>query len=139
MSAQERILVVDDEADTIELLQTLLEGEGYAVDTAADGRVALDMVHTARPDLVLLDVMMPELDGLQVCDHLRFNPATRDVPIIFLTAKQDSVTKSRASILDAYAYIEKPFAPAELLAEIRNCLNVFGRPDRDDDREHPRA
>ena len=139
MARRERILVVDDEADTRELLQTLLEGEGYAIETAADGKAALVSVRAAQPDLILLDVMMPAMDGLEVCDHLRFDPATRDVPIIFLTAKQDAVTRSRASILDAYAYIEKPFSPDALLAEIRNCLNVFGREPRDDDREHPSA
>ena len=136
MAEQDRILVVDDEADTLELLQVLLENEGYVVVTASDGPTALEKVKAAPPDLVLLDVMMPGMDGLEVCDHLRFDPATRDVPIIFLTAKHDPYLKSRASILDAYAYIEKPFAPGEMLAEIRNCLNVFGRRHCDDDREH---
>ncbi len=139
MAREECILVVDDEEDTRELLRALLESEGYAVTTAADGEAALARVQETRPDLILLDIMMPEMDGLEVCDHLRFDPATRDVPIIFLTAKQDPVTQSRASILDAYAYIEKPFSPEALLAEIRNCLNVFGRDARDDNREHPGA
>ena len=136
MAEQDRILVVDDEADTLELLRVLLESEGYAVETAPDGPTALEKVKAAAPDLVLLDVMMQGMDGLEVCDHLRFDAATRDVPIIFLTAKHDPYLKSRASILDAYAYIEKPFAPEEILAEIRNCLNVFGRRQRDDDSEH---
>ena len=82
------------------------------------------------------NVHVVAIDGLQVCDHLRFDPETRDVPVIFLTAKQDPTVKSTASILDAYAYIEKPFAPDAMLAEIRNCLNVFGRNDIDDDRQH---
>ena len=136
MAARERILVADDDGDMLELLEALLEGAGYAVETAADGAAALEQVAAATPDLILLDVMMPKMDGLEVCDHLRFDPATRDVPIIFLTAKQDPVLKSRASILDVYAYIEKPFAPEEVLAEVRNCLNVFGSNDRDDDRQH---
>lgn len=139
MAREECILVVDDEEDTRELLRTLLESEGYTVATAADGEAALACVQETQPGLILLDVMMPEMDGLEVCDRLRFDPATREVPIIFLTAKQDPVTQSRASILDAYAYIEKPFSPEALLAEIRNCLNVFGRDARDDNREQPGA
>jgi CheY-like chemotaxis protein len=139
MAREERILVVDDEEDTRTLLCTLLESEGYGVETAADGEAALERVQATRPDLILLDIMMPQMDGLEVCDHLRFDPATRDVPIIFLTAKHDPVTQSRASILDAYAYIEKPFAPEDLLAEIRNCLNVFGREAGDNDRPHASA
>ncbi|MFW6161720.1 MAG: response regulator [Planctomycetota bacterium] len=139
MTTRERILVVDDEADTQAMLQALLEAEGYAVETAADGAKALEHVQAARPDLILLDIMMPQMDGLEVCDRLRFDPETRDVPIIFLTARQDPAVKSRASILDAYAYIEKPFDPDALLAEVRNCLNVFGREARDDDREQPSA
>jgi len=137
MSAKERILVVDDEPDTVELLQALLEGEGYAVETALDGPSALERVKASPPDLILLDVMMPGMDGLEVCDRLRFDPATCDLPIIFLTAKEDPYLRSRASILDVYAYIPKPFSPEEMLAEIRNCLNVFGRKSRDHDREHP--
>jgi len=139
MARREHILVVDDEEDTRTLLRTLLESEGYGVETAADGKAALEHIQAARPDLILLDVMMPQMDGLEVCDHLRFDPATRDVPIIFLTAKHDPVTQSRASILDAYAYLEKPFSPDALLAEIRNCLNVFGREPSDNDRPHPSA
>ena len=96
MAVSERILVVDDEADTLELLRTLLESEGYAIETAADGESALERVRAGRPDLILLDVMMPEMDGLEVCDRLRFDPATRDVPIFFLTAKHDAAFRSRA-------------------------------------------
>jgi CheY-like chemotaxis protein len=79
---------------------------------------------------------MPGMDGLEVCDHLRFDPKTREIPIIFLTAKGDDYTRTIASILDAYAFIEKPFLPDRLLAEVRNCLNIFGRNTCDDDRQH---
>jgi len=84
---------------------------------------------------VVLDVVMPGMDGLTVCDRLRFDPRTRDVPIIFLSGKGDDDTRAIASVLDAYAFIEKPFEPHELLGEVRNCLNIFGRANRDDDRQ----
>jgi CheY-like chemotaxis protein len=136
MAARERILVVDDEQDTLDLLEALLGREGYAIETTLDGPTALERVKAARPDLIVLDVMMPGMDGLEVADRLRFDPATLDVPIIFLTAKDDPYLKSRASILDVYAYIHKPFSPDAMLAEVRNCLNVFGRKSRDEDPEH---
>jgi len=136
MARKERILVVEDDEDTLVLLQAMLEGEGYAVELVKDGGAALARAEASRPDLILLDIMIPGMDGLEVCDRLRFDPQMRDVPVIFLTAKHDAYSASRASILDAYAYIEKPFAPDELLAEVRNCLNIFGRENRDDDREH---
>ena len=135
MASKERILVVDDNTDTLELLATILGDDGYAVELAPDGPTALEKAWASLPDLVLLDIMMPGMDGLTVCDRLRFDPRTRDVPIIFLTAKGDPDAASLASVLDAYAYIHKPFSPEELLAEVRNCLNIFGRTSRDDDRE----
>jgi two-component system sensor histidine kinase/response regulator len=139
MAEKERILVVDDDPATLEVLQTLLGGEGYAVETSIDGAAALEKVKASPPDLVLLDIVMPGMDGLAVCDRLRFDPQTRDLPIIFLTAKDDPDLAAVASVLDAYAYIEKPFAPEELLGEVRNCLNIFGRTSRDDDRQQQGA
>ncbi|MFP4058058.1 MAG: two-component system response regulator [Candidatus Brocadiia bacterium] len=136
MAEADRILVVDDEEDTLDLLRALLEDAGYAVETAADGETALEKTQEQLPDLVVLDIMMPGMDGLEVCDRLRFDEKTRDVPIIFLTAKRDAYWHSRASVLDAYAYIEKPFSAEHLLREVRNCLNIFGRSERDDDRQH---
>jgi len=136
MARQERILVVEDEPDTLEFLCEMLEGEGYAVEPAADGPAALEKAKEQLPDLVLLDIMMPVMDGLEVCDRLRFDPKTRDVPIIFLTGKGDPDASALASVLDAYAYIKKPFSVDDLLAEVRNCMNIFGRTAGDNDREH---
>ena len=133
---REHILVVDDEPDTLELLVALLESANYSVESADNGKACLEMVKARRPDLIVLDIMMPGMDGLEVCDHLRFDPATREIPIIFLTAKGDDYTRTIASILDAYAFIEKPFLPDRLLGEVRNCLNIFGRNTCDDDRQH---
>jgi len=136
MADKERILVVEDDPDTLELVLAILEGGGYAAEPASDGASALEKAKASPPDLVLLDIMMPGMDGLTVCDRLRFDERTRDVPIIFLTAKGDADLASLASVLDAYAYIRKPFSPDDLLGEVRNCLNIFGRTGRDDDREH---
>jgi len=133
---REHILVVDDEPDTLELLGALLEHAGYSVETAGNGQACLEQVKVRRPDLIILDIMMPDMDGLEVCDHLRFDPATREVPIIFLTAKGDDYTRTMASILDAYAFIQKPFLPDRLLTEVRNCLNIFGSNTCDNDRQH---
>ncbi len=127
MAQKERILVVDDDPAMLDYVATVLENAGYAVERAPDGATALKRAFAAPPDLAVLDIMMPGLDGLTVCDKMRFDPRTRDVPIIFLSAKGDDDTAAIASVLDAYAFIEKPFEADELLAEVRNCLTIFGR------------
>lgn len=134
MARKERILVVDDDPPMLDYIASALEAEGYTVERAADGPTGLKHALAAPPDLVVLDVVMPGMDGLTVCDRLRFDPRTREVPIIFLSAKGDEDTAAIASVLDAYAFIEKPFEPHELLSEVRNCLNIFGRTARDDNR-----
>lgn len=134
MSHTQRILVVDDDAAMLDYVARVLESAGYAVERAADGATGLRRALASPPDLVVLDVLMPGMDGLTVCDRLRFDPRTRDVPIIFLSAKGDSDTAAIASVLDAYAFIEKPFEARELLAEVRNCLTIFAREDDDGDR-----
>ena len=127
MARKERILVVDDDAAMLDYVAEVLAGEGYTVERAADGASGLKQAIASPPDLVVLDVAMPGMDGLAVCDRLRFDPRTREVPIIFLSGKGDDDTAAIASVLDAYAFIEKPFEPHELLGEVRNCLNIFGR------------
>lgn len=134
MARKERILVVDDDAAMLDYVAAILEGAGYAVERAPDGATALKKAFASPPDLAVLDIMMPGLDGLAVCDKMRFDPRTRDVPIIFLSAKGDADTTAIASVLDAYAFIEKPFQPDELLAEVRNCLTIFGRDEREENR-----
>jgi len=137
MAGNERILVVDDDPAAREVLTKMLQGAGYTVECAADGPSGLAKAKASLPDLVLLDVAMPQMDGLAVCDKLRFDPVTRDIPIIFLSAKGDEDTVALASVLDAYAFIKKPFKPQELLNEVRNCLNIFGRKNSGDDPQHP--
>jgi len=127
MAGKQRILVVDDDPSALEFVTTVLQGAGYRVERASDGPTALKKAKTALPDLVVLDVAMPGMDGLAVCDELRFDPRTRDVPIIFISGQADDDTEALASALDAYAFIRKPFTPEELLSEVHNCLTVFGR------------
>lgn len=117
-----RILVVDDEENIVQLVRSILERQGYAVDTASDGVEALSAIFDRRPDLVVLDVMMPRMDGLTLVEHLRHDPALSDLPVLLLTAKsQDS------DILDGYGagadiYLTKPFRPEELVEFVRRLL-----------------
>jgi len=118
-SHKEKILVVDDEASIRRILETRLSMIGYDVVTAADGEEALDTFRQAEPDLVVLDVMMPKLDGYGVCQELR---RESDVPIIMLTALGDVADRITGLELGADDYVVKPFSPRELEARIRSVL-----------------
>ncbi len=116
-----KILVVDDEKDVVELLKFLLEKDGYAVITAHNGREALNAANESLPDLILLDVMMPEMDGYTVQTQLLDNPKTREIPIIILTAK-GQLRDVFAMSANVKAYIEKPFDPKTLRSKISESL-----------------
>jgi two-component system, OmpR family, response regulator RpaB len=116
---KERILVVDDEASIRRILETRLSMIGYEVVTAADGEEAIEVFHQEVPDLVVLDVMMPKLDGYGVCQELR---KESDVPIIMLTALGDVADRITGLELGADDYVVKPFSPKELEARIRSVL-----------------
>ncbi|OVE76142.1 hypothetical protein BVX98_06540 [bacterium F11] len=116
-----KILVVDDEKDVVELLKFLLEKDGYVVTTASNGREALDMVQKESPDLILLDVMMPEMDGYTVQTQLLENPQTKDIPVIILTAK-GQLKDVFAMSANVQAYIEKPFDPKSLRSKIQEAI-----------------
>ena len=120
------ILVVEDEAPLITLLRYNLEKQGFRVEEAADGQEALLRVAEARPDLVLLDWMLPALSGIEVCRQLRRKPATRDLPIIMVTARTEDQDAVRALDTGADDYIAKPFAMDSLLARIRALLRRSG-------------
>jgi two-component system phosphate regulon response regulator PhoB len=120
------ILVVEDEAPLLTLLRYNLEKQGFRVEEAADGQEALMRVAEARPDLVLLDWMLPALSGLEVCRQLRRRPNTRDLPIIMVTARTEDQDAVRALDLGADDYIAKPFVMDALLARIRALLRRSG-------------
>ena len=125
-AARPTILVVDDEAPLLTLLRYNLERQGFRVEEAADGQEALMRVAEGRPDLVLLDWMLPALSGLEVCRQLRRRPATRDLPIIMVTARTEDQDAVRALDTGADDYIAKPFAIDALLARIRALLRRSG-------------
>lgn len=117
-----KILVVDDEEHIRQLVGMYLAKEGFAVETAADGRAALSKVNAVKPDLVILDLMLPEIDGWSVCRELRRSPITESLPIIMLTARDDLIDRILGLELGADDYLTKPFNPRELVARVRAVL-----------------
>src|SRR5439155_807781 len=113
------VLVADDEKNILQLARMYLQAEGFTVETAGNGREALEKVRVARPDLLVLDLMMPEIDGLEVCRRLR---KENDLPIIMLTARGDDVDKIVGLELGADDYLTKPFNPRELVARVKAVL-----------------
>jgi two-component system phosphate regulon response regulator PhoB len=119
---KETILIVDDEEDIIELIQYNLKNEGYSILTAEAGEQAIKIAKQARPDLIVLDLMLPGMDGLEVTRYLRSNDQTRDLPIVILTAKGEESDIITGLELGANDYISKPFSPKVLTARIRAIL-----------------
>ncbi len=120
-----RVLVVDDDRVIQQLLEVNLELEGYeVVATAADGKEALEKIGELKPDLVILDIMMPKMDGLEVCRRLRADPDLADIPVILLSARAQDMDIREGLDIGASAYLTKPFDPVEL-------LEVVGRLSRD--------
>ena len=117
-----RILIADDEPNIVTSLEFLMRGRDYEVLVARDGEEALRLAESFRPDLVLLDVMMPLRSGFEVCQKIRENRALRNVKIIILTAKGRDVEKDRGLDLGANAYITKPFSTKELMNTVRGLL-----------------
>ncbi len=117
-----RILVVDDEENILELIKYNLEKEGYQVLLATDGNSAVEIAQRERPDLILLDVMLPQLDGLSTCRELRSNDITRKIPIIMLSARGEELDKVLGLEMGADDYVTKPFSSRELLARIKASL-----------------
>lgn len=119
-----RILVIDDHPDSVFLLKDRLEREGYEVISAYDGPTGLQRAFNDGPDLILLDIMMPGMDGLEVCRTLVNTPATKDVPIILITAKTDAEGTKEGLQAGAFDYLRKPVNKIELLARINSALKL---------------
>src|SRR5947209_657823 len=124
------ILVADDEPVNLALIKRRLEWEDYRIETAEDGGQAVEVAKRLLPDLIILDVMMPVLDGLQACRLLKDNPSTRDIPVIFLSALDDMDTKVNGLSLGANDYISKPFRVEELLARVAVAIRLKRERDR---------
>src|SRR4051812_47414884 len=120
--ATPKILVVDDQPINVQLLKRKLEREDMIVATSYSGREALDMVKAAKPDLILLDVMMPEMDGIEVCQRLQADDETKTIPIIFVTARTSKEGKIEGLSVGAVDYITKPIDLDETLARVQTQL-----------------
>jgi len=116
------ILIVDDEPNVIMPIQFLMEQHGYKVMIAEGGEDALELVYRFKPDLVLLDIMLPGINGYEVCEIIRLNPNYRNVKIIFLTALGREVEIAKGMTLGADTYITKPFSNTELVAKVKGVL-----------------
>ena len=126
--AQPKILIVDDESHIVEAIRYNLEKAGFRVLTAADGQRALELAQRELPDLITLDVMLPEMDGWEVCRALRQETRTKRIPVLMLTVKKEETDKVVGLELGADDYLTKPFSPKELVARIRAILRRTKEP-----------
>ncbi|MDY6994921.1 MAG: response regulator, partial [Pseudomonadota bacterium] len=123
-SVKGTLLIVDDIPDNVKVLLKFLIDEGFKVLVAREGEQGIQIAERAQPDLILLDIMMPGMDGFEVCQYLKSNPKTLKIPIIFMTALTDTVDKVKGFELGADDYITKPFQQEEVLARITTHLNL---------------
>lgn len=128
MATEKTILVVDDEPDVVSFLETTLQAEGFKVLSAYDGISALDLCSTEKPDLVLLDIMMPMMSGYEVCEQIKANPLTQHIPVLCLSSAHTPEARAQSFRVGAAELIKKPFFPKELVAQINRHL-----PGNDDD------
>ena len=122
----ERVLIVDDDPDILKLVSYNLNQAGFHVATATSGVAALDAVESYRPDLIILDIMLPDLDGLEVCRKLRRQEKSRRIPIIMLTARTQEVDRVVGFELGADDYVMKPFSPRELVLRVKSIFRRMG-------------
>jgi len=119
---KKRILIVDDEEDILKVLRFRLEANNYEVLSASDGQEGLNKARSEKPDLIILDLMLPKLDGYKVCRMLKFDENYKTIPIILFTARAQASDKELGMEMGANAYIPKPFEPAILLGKIQELL-----------------
>ena len=122
--ANPKILVVDDEPDVVALIDRTLRVDGFDVVKAFDGIGALDVALAEKPDLVLLDIMMPMMSGYEVCEQLKSNPQTQHIPVLCLSSAHTPDARAKCLRVGAMELVTKPFMPAELVAQIRRSLNI---------------
>jgi signal transduction histidine kinase len=118
------ILVAEDIPKNMEVVCNILRREEYRLAMAGNGRQALEMIPNVQPDLILMDIMMPEMDGFEVCEHLKKDPETKDIPVIFLTAKAEMADIIKGFDIGAVDYVTKPFRAAELLSRVKTHLEL---------------
>lgn len=123
MKTKQKVFILDDDKNICELIKIYLEKEGYEVETAFDGKNAIQDFNSIQPDLVILDIMLPSMDGFQVCKEIR---RASSVPIIMLTAKGETLDKIMGFELGADDYVVKPFEPSELVARVKAVLRRYG-------------
>ena len=120
--SKSRILLVDDEPDILETVSFMLQSRNYQVSTASGGQESLEKVKSEQPDLILLDIMMPDIDGYEVCMKLKSDENTRDIPVIMLTAKGESEAVLKSHSIGADDYVVKPFSLPTLLSKLKKFL-----------------
>jgi len=130
--AQAKILIVEDEEDVLELIRYNLEKNGYQTETALNGRLALEKVRSKSIDLILLDLMLPEIDGLEVCRMVKKDPKTANIPVVMLTAKGTEADIVAGLEMGADDYITKPFSPRVLMARVKAVLRRKEMPQEAD-------
>ncbi|WP_299406429.1 response regulator [Acaryochloris sp. IP29b_bin.148] len=123
-ATKSNILVVDDSAENLRILSSMLTEEGFAVRCARSGLMALTTLQNTRADLILLDIKMPQMSGYEVCEHLKADPVTREIPVIFISALDEAMDKVKAFDLGGVDYITKPFELPEVLARIENQITI---------------
>ena len=120
----EKILLVDDDPGNLQILHHVLDGRGYKIFIAKNGESALSIARKLRPDLILLDIRMPIMDGYEVCRELGADPSTSEIPVIFLSALDDTQSKVHGLELGAVDYITKPFQAEEVIARVNTHLTI---------------
>lgn len=120
--AKKKVLIVEDEESLLKLESILLTSKGFEVKGVSNGKAALEYLEEEKPDLILLDIMLPEIDGFEVCQRIKSNPETKSIPVIMLTAKKSREDMARGELVGADWYITKPFKSAMVIETIQRFV-----------------